>query len=118
MSTELQKAGLDGQQSHSVLEQLRAIASSGGDPCQVMQLHRQREAVRAGIPVAQCADTRSALQVWRRVSKEILDPRQPFAMHQMLFRHVYAHWNASMQVGLPCLHPAQCCLACCTLSQL
>ena len=44
------------------------------------------------------ADLAPVPQVWRRVSKEVLSPQQPFAVHQLLFSHVYARWNAAVEV--------------------
>jgi hypothetical protein len=39
----------------------------------------------------------ATLQVWRRVSKELLrpPPEHPFQLHQLLFDAVYSEWNVS-----------------------
>ena len=38
-------------------------------------------------------------QVWHRVSKEELQPDDPFELHQLLFRATYHAWQPAQQVG-------------------
>jgi hypothetical protein len=34
------------------------------------------------------------MQVWRRISKFVLRPDQPFALHKLLFEATYQGWDA------------------------
>ena len=50
----------------------------------------------------ECVRTDSAnsvAQVWRRVSKEVLQPSHPFKLHQLLLNAVYQGWDAQTQVA-------------------
>ena len=38
-------------------------------------------------------------QVWRRVSKEVLQPSHPFELHQFLLNAVYQGWDVQTQVA-------------------
>ena len=38
-------------------------------------------------------------QVWHRVSKEVLQPDDPFELHQLLFEATYHAWQPAQQVG-------------------
>ena len=47
-------------------------------------------------------------QVWHRVSKEVLQPDDPFELHQLLFRSTYHSWQPAQQVGPVSVHPNSC----------
>ena len=48
------------------------------------------------------------LQVWRRISKVVLQPDHPFALHKLLFQATYAAWNAAELGPPPAWVPTPC----------
>ena len=40
-----------------------------------------------------------AVQVWRAISKDLLRPEHPFAVHKGLLHQVYSGWDVKTQVG-------------------
>lgn len=51
----------------------------------IAQLLKQARALSATLPPDQC---------WQKISRELLHPGIPFAVHRQLFQQVYAHWDA------------------------
>ncbi|KAI3435948.1 hypothetical protein D9Q98_002006 [Chlorella vulgaris] len=57
------------------------------------------------------ADTEDSAQVWRRISKFVLRPDQPFALHKLLFDATYQGWDAAVLGPPPAWVPTPCGMA-------
>ncbi len=61
---------------------------------------------------------KGAAACWREVSRNILSPRHPFAVHQLLYERVYAAWHAETQGTPPAWFPSETDIAQANITQL
>ena len=61
---------------------------------------------------------KDAAACWRELSRNILSPRHPFAVHQLLYETVYAAWHAETQGPPPAWFPSETDIAHANITQL
>ena len=49
------------------------------------------------------------LQIWRRLSKAVLRPDHPFALHKLLFAAAYKGWDAGWEWACWCWMKTRSC---------
>ena len=61
---------------------------------------------------------KGAAACWHEVSRNILSPKHPFALHQLLYETVYAAWDAETQGPPPAWFPSETDIAQANITQL
>lgn len=61
---------------------------------------------------------KGAAACWHEVSRNILSPKHPFALHQLLYETVYATWDAETQGAPPAWFPSETDIAQANITQL
>ena len=99
----VQGAGISEEQAAEVLQGLQAALQDeegAADPAQVVggrRRGRARGRRRVGRQVGvtrRPAPLLPRAQLWRRVSKDVLRPEHPFALHDLLFAATFEGWDA------------------------
>ena len=78
----------------------------------------ETEASQIAAAVNSLLAEKAAADCWRAVSRDILLPRHPFALHQFLYEKVYADWDTATHGPPPAWFPSETDIAQANITQL